>query len=229
MRKLLPLLLALALLGCKKEQAGGGASEPTPTAAPNTPTETPAPKGRGSGAEGKVTNPLQAMAQLAKAGEALSKASGQPLGDVVNWRQLAPFAPDKLGEFVAEGDLDGSTGGMGKMQVSRVKRRYKAGDRTLRLEISDTSLVPMLRAGFAMATQVHEDSTKGIKKGVKVDGNPGLVEWRKARQRAKLGLLVGGRYLVQLRLRPTDSPDPLMDLIKQIDTGKLAGLKAEKK
>ena len=176
MRRLLPLLLALALLGCKKEQAGGGESESKLAAAPTATTETPAPKGGGSGVEGTVTNPLQAMAQLAKAGEALNKGMGQQLGQVVNWRQLAPFVPDKLGEFVAEGDLDGSTGGMGTMQVSRVKRRYKAGDKTLRLEITDASLVPMLRAGFAMAAQIHEDSTKGIKKGVKMDGNPGMID-----------------------------------------------------
>ena len=64
--------------------------------------------------------------------------------------------PDKLGDFEAAGELDGSTSGMGNMQVSKVSRRYKSGDTRLRLQITDTSLVPMLRAGFAMAAQVQQ-------------------------------------------------------------------------
>jgi hypothetical protein len=221
MRRLTTGLLLLALVGCKKQDSATASDESTAeSAAVNESTAKPSDK------SGKSNNPLEAMTELAKAGEALSKGIGQEkLGDVVNWRQLAPFAPEKLAEFVASGELDGSTGGMGKMQVSRVKRRYKAGKQTARLEITDTSLVPMLRAGFAMAAHVHEDSTRGMKKGIKVGDSPGMLEWRKSSKRAKVTLLVGGRYMVQLTLRPSDDPEAVMKLVKLLETGKLAELK----
>lgn len=226
------LVLLLAPAGCKKDEPGqpGGqaqAGAPAETAKPAAAEPAPARPATGNEAA-KPANPMEALAQLAKAGEALSKGMGQKeLGPVVSWRDLQPFAPDKIGDHAAEGELDGSTGSMGAMKVSSVKRRYKAGESELRLEISDTSMVPMLRAGFAMAAHVQEDSTRGIKKGVTVEGQPGLLEWRKAGKRGKLALLVGGRFIVNLRLRPTDDPEAVVKLAKQIDLKKLAELKGK--
>ena len=66
------------------------------------------------------------------------------------------------------------------------RRRYRAGDKRLDIEIVDTSLVPMMRAGFAMAQMVKKDSTEGVQRGTTVDGQPGVLEWRKRRQRGKM-------------------------------------------
>jgi len=229
------LVLLLVLAGCKKDepaqpggQAQAGAATPAESARPATAEPAESPKPAAGKEAAKPANPMEALAQLAKAGEALSKGMGQKqLGPVVNWRDLQPFAPDKIGDYAAEGELDGSTGSMGAMKVSSVKRRYKAGESQLRLEISDTSMVPMLRAGFAMAAHVQEDSTRGIKKGVTVEGQPGLLEWRKAGKRGKLALLVGGRFIVNLRLRQTDDPEAVVKLAKQLDLKKLAELKGK--
>lgn len=230
MRTMIPLLLLLALGSCKKDAPEQPTGQEPASATPATPSpaEKPAEPPKAGGTKEQPANPLQALAHLAKAGEALSKGMGQKeLGPVVNWRELQPFAPDKLGEFVAEGELDGSTGSMGAMKVSSVKRRYKAGESRLQLEISDTSLVPMLRAGFAMAAQVQEDSTRGVKKGITVEEQPGMLEWRKSGKRGKLALLVGGRFIVNLRLRPTEDPEAVIKLAKELELKKLAGLKAK--
>ena len=56
----------------------------------------------------------QAAAALAKLAKAADEAQGGNLQNkVVNWRKLAPFVPEKLGDLAAAGELDGSTGGMG--------------------------------------------------------------------------------------------------------------------
>lgn len=172
----------------------------------------------------------RALGKLAKAGKEMQKATaggGKKLGPVVNWRKLEPLLPASIGGLEADGELKGSTKSMGQFKISEVRRRYRGGDQKLRVHITDTSLVPMMRAGFAMAQMVNEDSSDGVKKGLSVDGHKGLLEWRKKRERGKLTLLVGGRFLVKLTLRGTTRPDEVVELARKLDLDELAGMKAE--
>jgi hypothetical protein len=180
-----------------------------------------------SAGEAAKTAQGQVNKALAEAAKALGGAGAKPKGDVVNWRKLAPLLPDKLGGFEADGELKGSTSAMGAMKVSTVKRRYRSGDRKLRVEIADAWLVPMLRSGFAMAQMVNQDSTEGVKKGIKIDGQPAILEWRKARKRGKLTIMSGGRFLTKLRLQPSEDPDEVVKAAKALDLAKLAALKAD--
>jgi hypothetical protein len=227
MLSLLCVLVAVPLIiGCKKEEkvAEVEAAKALGEAAKALGAMS------GKGAEGSAEAAKGAVdvgKALAEASKALTGAGAKPKGNVVNWRKLAPLLPDKLGDFATDGELKGSTNTVGAMKISEVKRRYKAGDKKLRVEIADAWLVPMLRTGFAMAQMVNQDSTEGVKKGVKVNGQPGIVEWRKARQRGKLTIMVGGRFLMKLSLRPTDSPDEVVKLAKGLDLATLAKLKAE--
>jgi hypothetical protein len=164
---------------------------------------------------------------LAEATKALAGAGAKPQGNVVNWRKLAPLLPDKLGDYAADGEVKGSTNTMGSMKISEVKRRYKAGDKKLRVEISDAWLVPMLRTGFAMAQAVNQDSSEGIQKGVKINGQPAILKWRKARKRGRLTIMVGGRFMMKLSLRPSEDPDEVVKLAKGLDLSALAKLKAD--
>lgn len=185
---------------------------------------------QGAAAAGQAA--AQAMAGVLGALGAGGKGVGanKKLGKVVNWRKLVPFVPDKVGGYQAERPLKGSTAGIGGLQQSRVKRRYARGDKKLRLEIIDTSMVPMLRTGFAMARSMHRDSTEGITRGLDVSSQPGVLQWRSSSKRAKLTLLVGGRFLVALKLRPVkggDEVDEIVSLAKSLDLGALAKLKAK--
>jgi hypothetical protein len=60
------------------------------------------------------TDPALAQQQvdIAKSMAAL-QAMGAAAGPAVNWRDLVPFIPEKLGEFVQHGELDGSSTSMG--------------------------------------------------------------------------------------------------------------------
>lgn len=217
------LLLLLAPASCKKEKAdepaGSGGSAATEEGEKAT---------EDRAAKDPATQMAKAVGQMMKASKALQgTAGGETGGKVVNWRKLGPFLPDELGGFKAERDMKGRTTSMGQMQVSSVRRPYKGGDKRLRVEITDTNLVPMLRTGFAIAASVNEDSSDGVKKGTKIGGSPALLEWRKQRQRGKLQILVAGRYIVKLRLDKTDDPDEVVKLAKEIDLSGLAKVKAE--
>jgi hypothetical protein len=173
------------------------------------------------------TDPQQAeqQVQLAKSLAAM-KALGAG-GPAVNWRQLTPFVPEKLGEFEAKGELDGSTNKAGGFEVTEVKRRYEAGNRKLHLKIVDATATPFLRAPFAMATMINEDSSKGYKKGKTISGNGAVVEWSERNKQSSVQMLVAQRFLVEVRVSDAAAPDEAETLIQQLKLDELGKLKAE--
>lgn len=218
---IIAVMAVMALAGCKK--AKEAVEQQVSEQVKNVVNEVDPSK--------KVVPALGVLKQLVNSQEAAKKAQkqlmGKPAGKTVNWRALAPFLPDKLGSFSASGELKGKTAGMGQMKVTTVKRVYKDGDRKLTVEILDTSLVPVMRAGFTMISTFNEDSTEGVKKGIKVEDNPALLEWRKKRQRGTISILVADRYLVKATLRPCEKPADVVEAGKLVAIKKLAKVKAE--
>src|SRR5258705_4316828 len=164
----------------------------------------------------------QAMAQLGQLGKAMG--GGGATGPVVNWKALEPFAPEKLGDWTSSSQLTGdSTNAMG-MQVSRVQRRYKKGDASLSLEIVDTSASPFMRMGVNMAANFNMDGTDGVKRGVTLNNSKGLLEWSRNGNNGKLTLLVGDRFLVNMRVNPAASADEVLAVGNLLDASGLAAV-----
>lgn len=172
------------------------------------------------------TDPALAKQQIdmAKSMAALS-AMGQASGPVVNWRDLAPFVPEKLGALELQGKLDGSTNSMGSAQVSKVERNYKAGEQSVEVSITDASGVAMLKMPFTMAAMLNEDSTRGYKKGKRVADQPAIAEWVEDRKQSSVTMLVGDRYIVSVRVRRATAHDDAEKLAAQLDIAGLAKLK----
>lgn len=164
-----------------------------------------------------------AMQQLGNLGKAMG--AGQAAGAVVNWKVLEPFVPEKMGDWVASGQLRGETSSAMGMQVSRVKRRYKKGEASLSVEVVDTNASPLMRMGINMASNLNIDGTDGVKKGITVNGAKGLLEWRRAGNSGKLTMLVGERYLVSMRLRPAANADEVQAIAGVFNTAGLAAVK----
>lgn len=224
MKTIFCLILGLVLFACKKD------TPQTPqTSQPEAETTKAAPAKTNETQEAQPKGPMgemgKAMQQLANMGKAM-QGGEKPMGKVVNWRKLEPFAPDALGSFKADGDMKGGTRGIGAMQATEVKRRYKAGDKDLRLKILDTSMVPMMRAAFTMAQNIKEDTTSGMKRGTKVLGHPAIVEWKKSTNRSKLSILVAGRFVVGLELSPSKDPEEVLTVAKSLKLADLAKLEA---
>lgn len=183
--------------------------------------------GKQPGPGGNPQNPGAALSQaMAQLGQAMggAGAAGQPAAPVVNWKALEPFAPEKLGDWTGQGELQGETTAAMGMQMSRVKRTYKKGDGTLSLEIIDTNASPIMRMGVNMAASLNIDGSDGVKKGITVNGNKGLLDWKKTGS-GKLTLLVGDRFLVSLRLRPAASVDEVQAVGNLVNTAGLAAVK----
>ena len=164
------------------------------------------------------------LAKSLAAMKAMSEAGGGP---AVNWRKLQPYLPDELGDFKATKDLKGATNKMGGMEFTEVSRSYAAGERQLTIKITDAFTAPMLKAPFAMAAMIQEDSTEGYKKGKKIQGHTAIVEWRKSGQRSNVVMLVGERFMLNVTVRPTDTVDDAEKAVALLDLDSLAKLKAE--
>lgn len=171
------------------------------------------------------TDPNSAKQQVDMAGGlAALQAMGAGSGPVVNWRELAKFVPESIGSFEQHGELDGSTSNMGGMQVTKVERKYKAGESSAEITITDANLVAMLKVPFAMIAMVNEDSTRGFKKGTRIADQPAIVEWVEKSKHSKATLLVGGRYIVNVEVRKADAMDAAEKLVTSLDIAALAQL-----
>lgn len=175
--------------------------------------------------EGTDPEAAKQQIEMAKSLAAMGAMGGGP---AVNWRKLAPFLPTELGGYAAKGELDGSTRKVGGgMQVTTVKRRYTKGDASARVEITDAFSAPFLRAPFAMAAMVEEDSTKGYKKGKKIGGYTAIVDWTEASKQSGAVVLVAERFVVNVKVDKADKPDAAEGLVAALGLADLAKVKPE--
>lgn len=144
----------------------------------------------------QASQAMEAMQKWQNTVKDLNQIGGMP----VNWRDLVKFIPDKIGDFTAIGEVDGSTHTTGNMKVTTLKRSYQAGDRKLEFKIVDAFMTPMLRAPFAVATMIQEDSSKGYRKGISIEGEKAIAEWRAPSKFSNINILVADRFLVTLNV-----------------------------
>jgi hypothetical protein len=234
MRTLITGTLLIAVLGCKEQrddaqQAVSAAKAIMDLAKEGTKAEAAAQAAekaaRDQIAPGTDPAAAEQQVQLAKRLAAMHALGAG--GPAVNWRQLAAFVPEKIGDFTAKGELDGSTNKVGGFEVTEVKRRYESDKRTLRLKIVDATATPFLRAPFAMATMINEDSSSGYKKGKTLGGHSAVVAWKDRSKESSVDMLVAQRFLVEVRVEDAKTPEEAEQLIVQLKLDELAKLKAE--
>jgi len=223
-RYLLLGVLSLPLPACGFGDASDAPSAatppPPPPLPPAPPGAPPAPSALPAGVPADALKALEALGKLGQNGQSM-------LGPVVSFRDLVPFLKDELGSFKAEGAPDGKTSSLQGMQVTEVKRRYKSAEQSLRLSITDTSLAPFMRAGFAMAQMVQEDSTRGYKKGGVFAGHPGIAEWNE-NGKSELHVLAGGRFLIDISISKS-TPGAAEQLLASLDVGAIVATAAKAK
>jgi len=176
--------------------------------------------------EGATPEQAKQQIEMAKALAGMKAMQGSGGGPVVNWRQLAPHLPDALQGYKASSELDGATNSAGGMEVTEVKRRYKQGGRSMRVQITDTSMASMLRAPFAMAAMIKEDSTRGYKKGKSIGSHTAIVEWESKRKRSKATGLIGKRFVISVQVDDAQTEDEAEQVLKALPLDAIAALKA---
>jgi hypothetical protein len=180
--------------------------------------------------------PEQAMKKGAAAMAAAAGAMGAMMGggdgkvavEPINFRELKTLLPESIGGMKRENSSGETTATMG-MKVSHVKARYTAGKGTqLRLKITDTGSMSgfagLASAGWAMV-EIDRESDTGYEKTSTVNGRKMHEKWNSKRKRGEVDMIVGGRFILELRGTGMEMED-LKQALAAIDLKKPEGLKS---
>ncbi|MCA9670461.1 MAG: hypothetical protein KC503_32920 [Myxococcales bacterium] len=152
---------------------------------------------------------------------------------MLDWKALQPFLPDTLGTLPAVDPVSGQNTNMGPMNVSMVRRSYgvkksaKVAGTRARVQIIDTAQAPMMRAMVGMGSKMKGDA-ESVSETTKVGGHPALLRWHRPTMTGKMSLLVGGRFLINMGVRPIKGIAEGKSLLAKLDIAKLATLAASK-
>lgn len=145
-------------------------------------------------------------------------AAKKPLGK----GDLGDVLERSIGDFSAREDLNEGTVRFGEAVLPVASREYGDGDRTLYLKLTDTAAAP------AVHQQVIEELTQSGKRagtfvrGDIVRGYPGIFSYSPTHASSKAALLVGERYLIELRIHPTPDPEEARRVFEALDWSDLA-------
>jgi hypothetical protein len=125
------------------------------------------------------------------------------------------------------GEVNGSRDEAMGMSFSRVDTEYTKGAITVRLEILDTALIPMLVMPFSMAASgsMNEKSSDGFKRGTTINGSPGWEEWTNDGRNGDVNVLVAGRFIVHGSGSDLPGLEPIKDIMAAVPMSGLAALK----
>ena len=188
-----------------------------------------------SGAEVEQTgtdfkkNPLGALQQLSQAGQELAEKAEEMQNrepvDPVKFDALIALLPEP-GDWKAD-EPKGQTTNMAQWKISNASRSYTKGEgqerSTIKVELVDGSYVPMVYAPFTMMSKFSQESTDGHTKGMKIDGQPAVEEWKKKSKRAKVVVLIDDRFLLTISGNNI-TPEIARDWVGKVGIGKISAL-----
>jgi hypothetical protein len=160
--------------------------------------------------------------------QARPKADAAPqaaAGTLVDWHELAPFIPDRVGEYEQREEIQGEAATIEEKPVARVVRKYEAGLKTLFVTITDVIAVDAMRAAFAMAPTLNVESAGGHQKGKRIGRYPAIVVWEANLHRSEVSTLVADRFIVKVDVRKASSDDEAEKLIVMLDIDRLNKLR----
>jgi hypothetical protein len=191
-------------------------------------SEPAAPAGQtAGGAAGQpAAQAAQTAAQVAQQmAQGLQQQAGQAAVTPVDSDALKALLPDMDGW--EKKNTKGEQVSVAGFSSSHVVTHYSKGDSTIELEITDTSLNPVMLAPLSMfmAVGYSEKSDEGYKKSTTVSGSPGFEDWNKDARRGELTAVVANRFIVHGTGHEVDSVDPVRKVIEAVNLPKLAGMK----
>jgi hypothetical protein len=227
-RILLSLSLAGACVGCKqaKERTAPAAADSpakSPKASPLTATPPVAPAAPVASTPPAKTSkdPSIAFAEL--------KAKQEAQGGAIEWEQLVPLFPDRIGAFKAEGKVMGRTQDLGNgAKATMARREYKAGERSMHMAIGDSFLNPMASFGLKHNVKLDHADDAGFAKTSKLGDYPTLLSWKKASAVSQCIVLIDDR-LLEVVVDKAHGPDEAEVIAKKISFSAIAKLRAKPK
>ena len=167
-----------------------------------------------SGSDGGAQNLNEAANQVQ---EAMKQLNNGEKVEVINFRDLKEFLPDKLAG-VSKTDDGGETAGAMGMTISTAEGTYEEGDQKFELKIVDTGGLGMAMMGMAAwaSMTVDRESDDGYERTGTIDGYKSYEKYTKASKRGEVSVIIGNRFVVQLTGRNI-SMDDLKDAVDSLD------------
>lgn len=174
-------------------------------------------------------NPFKAASQFGEMASKMAEkqkelADRKPV-DPVKFDVLIPLLPEPEGWKATE--AKGETTAMGEWKISTASRRYEKGEgdqmQRIKIDIVDGGYVAMVYAPFTMMQGFSHESTEGHSKGITIDGQPAIEEWKKKSNDAKVTALVNDRFLVTVDGDNVDT-ETIRNWVGLVDLEKVAAL-----
>ena len=136
-----------------------------------------------------------------------------------------PFLPLTFEGYRAKAPAEGKDIDLGEgAGLVVLKRGYFKTGTALDIEIVDTEKSKALRALFDETRELERDNDSAVIKPIRVQGHKALAQWNSTGKASRVTVLVEGRFLVNLSLRPTDGVAASVALAEKLELADLAKL-----
>jgi hypothetical protein len=139
---------------------------------------------------------------------------------VINFKKLVPFVDLKIPGWTMEGKPGGSTVGTGPGSASEAKAKFKSGDKTLEVSITDLHG----RHFHSQMRQFMQMFNEQAVRSFDVQGFKAFEHYNKIYKQGDLIIGVANRFLVRIKGQGIDNPKVLQEVAQQMDLKKLATL-----
>ncbi|HET6332168.1 MAG TPA: hypothetical protein VFG30_03100 [Polyangiales bacterium] len=183
------------------------------------------------GARARPAAPLETAANDPHARPKAKRTRELVTGDALAGTRASmflPLVPSTFEGFKAKTQPEGKDIDLGEgAALSILKRAYFKTSTALEIEIVDTEQAKPLRTLFEKTRELDRDTDAAVIKAVKVQGHKAVAQWNSTSKAARVTVLVDGRYLVNLSVRPTDDIASSVSLAEKLELSELTKLAAD--
>jgi len=142
--------------------------------------------------------------------------------ELVHFKELLSFLDLKMPGWEIVDKPGGETLKQQAIQMSQVKAAFRAGDKTMEIQIMDCAGRGMPWLG--MIPQMEIESSEEIMRPIVIDGFKAAETYQFKEKNGALNINVADRFWVRLEGHGIDNIDPLKTAAQQMDLKKLAAL-----
>jgi hypothetical protein len=103
-----------------------------------------------------------------------------------------------------------------------VSKLYQGVDHEVYVKISDTSQAPFMRDPVIRRLDANGNAEAGFVHGRMVAGQPAVAQYFASTNNSQVSVLIGNRYLVEVRVSNAKSPSEALDILKELPLSALA-------
>jgi hypothetical protein len=217
--RLFILLTSLSIVACSSDTKNESGNNEEETATTNR-------QGEPSGENGEPQNIREAMQE---AQNAIQNVQGGQQAQPVNFRQLQELLSDNLGGYERTSKSGETAGAMG-MNISHAGGKYKSGNKTVQVDVTDTGGIGMSMMGMTAwaSITIDKEDENGYERTTTIDGYKCFEKFRKDGSESELAVLVADRFVVTAKsgdLKKESDMDDLKKVVKAMDLKKLGNMK----